>query len=128
MKPGEFPIQSRCNPKKPNEFAAWAMVAPPKLKGAALILSSEYCQLYSEHWWKAGFRHHPKYQTIEWFPPASGDPHWLTSAGLWLPKGTVRSEQDQRVNMVTVLEAMRQADEGNFLEAVETVAKAGKRK
>lgn len=128
MKHGEFPTQDNCDPKKPDEFMAWAMVAPPRMKGAALILPSEYCQLYSGDMWKKGFRWHKRYQEIEWHPPASGDAHWLTSPGKWVPLGTPRSEQDRKVNMVTVLEAMKKADEGDFLAALDHVNKAGKKK
>lgn len=116
MKHGEFPTQERCDPKKPDEFMAWAMVAPPHLRGAALILPSEYCQLYSKHMWDVGFRWYPKYQKKWWQAPASGDPHWLTSPGRWVDhKPGPKTEPD----MVDVLEAMKKVDEDGFFNALE---------
>lgn len=123
MKHGEFPTQAVCDPKKPDEAFAWALVALPHLKGAAMIFPAEYLQMISEHLWKCGFRWHRKYQEIEWWAPASDDPHWLRSPGRWVKKGTPRPDYDQKVNMVTVLDAMKKADEDDFFAALDYINK-----
>lgn len=124
MKRGDFPLQANCDPKKPSEFMAWAMVAPPRIKGAALVLSSEYCQEYSQHLWDLGFRHHKRLQKKKYRPPSLGDPHWLTNPGRWVPI----NEPDppgQEVNMVSMLEAMKKADSKGFYEALNLIKDTG---
>ncbi|QFG13144.1 minor tail protein [Gordonia phage SteamedHams] len=128
MKRGDFPVQSECDPKNPKEFAAWALVALPHMNGAALPMSSEYIQLVSEHLWNAGFRWHRKHQKIKWRPPAAGDKHWLTNPGRWVPMNEPDPEpKDQSVDMLTVLRAMKQADEGDFFKAIEMLNTKGKK-
>lgn len=129
MKRGEFPIQKDCSPKKPDEFAAWALVALPHMQGAALPMSSEYIQMVSKHLWDCGFRWHRKYQKIRWWPPSSGDPHWLTNPGRWKDitwKPDPADKEKQKANMVTVLKAMREADEEDFFGALDMVNQEGK--
>lgn len=122
MDRGDFPTQDVCDPKEAAEFAAWALVALPRINGAALPMSSEYMQLVSEHLWRAGFRWHRKYQLIKWRPPSASDPHWLTNPGRWVPINEPDPEPRRRgPDMVSVLRAMKKADEGNFLSALEQI-------
>lgn len=120
MKRGDFPVQAECNPKKADEFAAWALVALPHMNGAALPMSSEYIQLVSKHLWECGFRWNPKRQRIKWRPPGAGDKHWLTNPGRWVPVNEPDPvPENQAADMLTVLRAMKQADEGDFFAAIE---------
>ncbi len=127
MRTGDFPTQDICNPKKREEAFAWMLVAPPHMRGAALPFSSEYLQMLSGRLWDCGARPHANRQTIEWWPPAGNEPHWLTSPGVWVPKGTPRPAIDRKVNMVTVLNAMKKADEGDFLAALDEINKDKKK-
>ena len=126
MDRGDFPTQDICNPKKPDEFAAWALVALPRINGAALPMSSEYMQEVSDHLWKCGFRWHRKYQQIKWRAPSTTDPHWLTNPGRWVPINEPDPPQ-RGPDMVAVLRAMKKADEGNFLAALEEIGREGKK-
>ncbi|AWY05202.1 minor tail protein [Gordonia phage Margaret] len=122
MKRGDFPVQSECNPKDPEEFAAWALVALPHMNGAALPMSSEYMQLVSKRLWEAGFRWHRKHQQVKWRAPSGDDPHWLTNPGYWVDVNEKDPEpKDRQADMVSVLRAMRQADEGDFFGAIEFI-------
>lgn len=128
MKRGDFPVQDECDPKKPDEFAAWALVALPHMNGAALPMSSEYIQMVSQHLWDLGFRWHRKNQKKKWRAPAMGDAHWLTNPGYWVDKNEPDPEpQDHTPNMVTVLRAMKTADEHDFFAAIEQINKEGKK-
>lgn len=121
MEPGAFPIQRDCSPKNPREFSVWALVALPYIKGAALPMSSEYMQEVSQHLWDAGFRWHRKYQKIKWRAPAAGDPHWLTNPGRWVKIDD--PEPEEKLTLVDLLGAMKAADEGGFLSALEELGK-----
>ncbi|MCA1840054.1 MAG: DUF2744 domain-containing protein [Actinobacteria bacterium] len=133
MRRGEFPLQERCNYKKKREFMAWMMVALPQMNGAALPMSAEYIQLVSEHFWDCGARiplgkdGQPKFQRKWWHPPGLNDPHWLTNPGRWIYGKRPKKDPGQQVNMVTVLEAFKKADEKGFFEAIKDVADAGER-
>lgn len=120
MKRGDFPVQGECDPKKPNEFATWALVALPRMNGAALPMSSEYMQMVSKHLWNAGFRWHRKYQKKKWRAPQMGDAHWLTNPGYWVDVNEPDPEK-KGPNMVEVLAAMKKADEDNFFAALDEV-------
>jgi len=126
MRPGQFPTQAVCDPKNKKEFAAWCLVALPKMRGAALPMSSEYIQLVSEHLWDCGLRWHRKLQTKRWRPPGAQDAHWLTNPGYWVAM-TDKDPEDGGVNMVTVLEAMRKADEKGYLDALTHLDEKGQK-
>lgn len=124
MERGDFPTQDVCDPKEREEFAAWCLVALPHLNGAALPMSSEYIQMVSGHLWDCGLRWHRKLQTVKWRAPSVSDPHWLTNPGRWVPINEPDPEPDKRrPNMVDVLRAMRKADEGDFLAALDEIGK-----
>lgn len=126
MKRGDFPVQAECDPKKPDEFIAWALVALPHMQGAALPMSSEYMQEVSKHLWDCGFRWHRKHQKIKWRAPQASDPHWLTNPGRWVDIHEPEPEGKDKVpDMVDVLRAMRAADEGDFFRAIEYINKEG---
>lgn len=121
MERGDFPLQRDCKPKKPDEFAAWALVALPHMNGAALPMSSEYLQMVSKHLWECGFRWNQRYQKIKWRAPSVGDPHWLTNPGRWVKIDEPEPEGQEGPTMVDVLSAMRQADERGFFDALDKV-------
>jgi hypothetical protein len=124
MERGDFPTQDICDPKKPDEFAAWALVALPRMHGAALPMSSEYIQIVTQHLWDCGFRFHRKYQKIKWRAPSISDPHWLTNPGRWVDVNEPDPAPNERQpNMVNILRAMKKADEGDFLAALDEIGK-----
>ena len=122
MDTGDFPLQANCDPKNPEEFAAWALVALPHMQGAALPMSSEYIQLVSRRLWDAGFRWHRKYQRVKWRAPAMADPHWLTNPGYWVDVNEPEPE-DQNISLVDILSAMKQQDEQGFLGALDELGR-----
>lgn len=127
MRRGDFPVQSECDPSKPDEFATWALVALPHMNGAALPMSSEYMQMVSKHLWDLGFRWHRKKQRRKWRPPAAGDAHWLTNPGRWVSINEPDPDpKKEGPDMLTVLRAMKTADEGDFFAAIEELGKERK--
>jgi hypothetical protein len=134
MQPGDFPLQSRCDLRKPSEAFAWMLVALPQIRGAALPMPSEYLQMVSEHMWDCGARvpNHkvngvrvPDKQTKWWSPPGAGDPHWLTNPGIWT-YGKKPPPPKEGPTMLTMLEAMKKADEENFMGALDKVMRGEK--
>ena len=85
MEDDKLPVQADCNPENPEEFAVWAMVGIPGMKGAPLPFPVKYLRQVSRRLWDAGFRHHPECQTIKYKRPSANDPHWLTNPGSWVP-------------------------------------------
>ena len=85
MKNEQFPTQDNCDSEAPDEFAVWAMVGIPGMKGAGLPFPVTYLRMVSQRLWDAGFRHHPELQTIKYKRPSMDDPHWLTNPGSWVP-------------------------------------------
>lgn len=94
--PDEFPVRGNCDPNDPEEFALWAFVALPGVRGGPLIMPISYYRLVSQRLWDLGFRHVTE-PTLEWVPPTASDPNWITSPGHWVPAGSVDepSEEDQ---------------------------------
>lgn len=121
MERGDFPLQSNCSRKNPDEFAAWALVALPHMNGAALPMSSEYIQMVSKHLWECGFRWNARYQKVKWRAPSVGDAHWLTNPGRWVPIDDPDPEEKDGPTMVDVLNAMKTADEKGFFDALDQV-------
>lgn len=81
----KMPTQESCDPNIPEEFAVWAMVGIPGMRGAPLPFPVGYLKQVSRRLWDAGFRWHPEHQTIRYKRPAADDPHWLTNPGSWVP-------------------------------------------
>ena len=83
-----LPTQGTCNPDNPKEHAIWALIALPGASDTApLVLPVEVMAKWSEHLYKAGFRHHPELQEIFYVPPVN-NPNWVNGAGgRWVEKG-----------------------------------------
>lgn len=94
-KRGEFPTRENCDPNDPEEFALWAFAALPGVRGAPLILPTDFWRLVSKRMWDLGFRHSeaPK---LEWVPPSATDEHWSTSPGRWVPAGSVPRKTEEQ--------------------------------
>lgn len=118
-RPGEFPTRANCDPDDPEEFALWAFVALPNVKGAPLIMPVEFYRQVSKHLHELGFRH-VEAPEKEWVPPSANDPHWATSPGRWVPAGSVvRSEEDEAREAVAKMSQPQQAALFKVLETWE---------
>ena len=85
------PQQHECNPDDPTEAFVWALVGlPAGKKNVPLMVHPDTLGQWSEHLHKAGFRHHPELQQIEWHKPHRGADHWLNGTGRWVEAGTPR--------------------------------------
>ena len=105
---GEFPIRERCDADDPYEFALWAFVALPGVRGAPLIMPVDYYREVSKRLWDLGFRHVAEPE-LEWVPPSASDPNWITSPGQWVPKGQAPklSEEQQAELAMTRMTAQQ---------------------
>ena len=109
--PAEFPTRDNCDPNNPDEFALWAFVAPPGIKGGMLMMPTSYYRLLCRRLWDLGFRHVEE-PTLEWIPPQATDPNWLTSPGRWVPVGSVPkpSEVDEARASVARMSGQQKAE------------------
>jgi len=84
-----LPLQTTCNPDAPDEHLLWALVgmAGPTSQ-APLILPVDIMRKWSEHLYRAGFRHHPELQEIKYVPPTIGDNWVVGAAGEWVDINT----------------------------------------
>lgn len=82
-----FPTRENCDLSDPREMFLWMLAALPGVRGAQLVMPVTYNMVISEHLYECGARlaAEPvkKYQA-----PAANDPHWMTSAGRWVPLDT----------------------------------------
>ncbi|PJE24762.1 MAG: hypothetical protein CK431_04300 [Mycobacterium sp.] len=86
-----FPTRENCDLNDPREMFLWMLAALPGVRGAQLVMPVTYNMVISEHLYECGARlaAEPvkKYQA-----PAANDPHWMTSAGRWVPLDTPDSK------------------------------------
>lgn len=111
-----IPLQSNCDPNKPEEFALWAMVAEAGPSShAPLIFPPAVNKKRSEELWKKGFRHHPELQEIFYIPPHSDANFIEGAAGRWVDKDTYLTPQDTapRIDGLTPAEMKVLRDELN---------------
>jgi hypothetical protein len=106
--PGDFPTRENCDATNPEEAFLWMFAALPGVKGAPLIMPVSYYRHVSKRLWDLGCRPAEE-PTLEWVPPNSSDPNWLTSPGRWVPAGTApkRSEHDQARDAVSKMTAQQ---------------------
>lgn len=117
---GEFPTRVNCDPNDPEEAFLWMFAALPHVKGAPLIMPTEYYRHVSKRLWDLGCRPAEE-PTIEWVAPTANEPHWLTSPGRWVPAGTAekRTEHDEARAALTNMTMLQKAELLKALEALE---------
>ncbi|AMQ66767.1 hypothetical protein SEA_SHAM4_29 [Mycobacterium phage Sham4] len=98
-----IPSQEDHNPNDPKEHVAWALRNLPMIAGTGAITNPLYLSGWSEHLWKAGFRHvdwirgladengyiHVSQlpeQEIKFQPPFRGQRHDMNNAARWVRK------------------------------------------
>lgn len=84
---GEFPTRENCDPNNPEEAFLWMFAALPMVRGAPLIMPIDYYRQISKRLWELGARPAEE-PLLEWVAPTATEPHWLTSPGRWVPRGT----------------------------------------
>lgn len=110
-KRGEFPTRENCSPDDPEEFALWAFAALPGVRGAPLIMPTDYYRQISKRLWDLGFRHVEE-PALEWVAPTANEPHWMTSPGRWVPAGSVPrlSEEEEAKRSVAKMKLQQKAE------------------
>lgn len=89
-----FPTRENCDLEDPKEMFLWMQVALPGVRGAALVMPIEYNMMVSEHYHECGAQlacracGHMAEPVKKYQHPASGEPHWMTAPGRWVPLGT----------------------------------------
>jgi len=121
---GVFPLRENCDPKDPEEFCLWAFAAPPGVNGGQFIMPIDVFRRWSQRFWDLGFRQVEE-PILEYVGPAASEPNWATSAGRWVPAGTVtdddralqaiqtavaRMGHQQKVELYTALQAWEAGD------------------
>ncbi|QAX92849.1 minor tail protein [Gordonia phage Mutzi] len=81
----DFPTVDNCDPDDPDQFAVWAFVGLPGMRGAPLGPPVTWLRMLSRRLWDLGFRYHPELRTLKYRKPHTGDPNFLKSAGEWVP-------------------------------------------
>lgn len=116
----EFPRRETCDPNDPYEFALWAFVAMPGVRGAPLVMPADYWREMSKRLWDLGFRHVEE-PTLEWVPPSASEPNWITSPGRWVPAGSgdQRSDEEKARDAVEKMTAQQRDELFGVLSAGE---------
>ncbi|AEL17862.1 minor tail protein [Mycobacterium phage Trixie] len=100
-----IPSQESHDPNKPREHVAWALRNLPMVAGVGAITHPAYLSDWSEHLWRAGFRHvdwlrgladengnihisRLPTQEIKFQPAFRGQRHDMNNAARWVEKDT----------------------------------------
>lgn len=114
---GVFPTRENCNPNDPEEFALWAFAAPPGVRGAPFIMPIETFREWSKRLWDLGFRHVEE-PTLELIPAGVGEPNWATSAGRWVPAGSVSADEKLRREVESAVARMGHQQKVDLFKAL----------
>jgi hypothetical protein len=117
---GEFPTRDNCDPNDPEEAFLWMFAALPHVRGAPLIMPTEYYRAVSKRLWDLGCR--PTQEpTLEWVAPSATEPHWLTSPGRWVSACSApkRTEQDDARHAIANMSMQQKAELLKVLEDLE---------
>lgn len=94
-KPAAIPMRGNCSLQDPDEAFLWMWVALPGMRGAPMLLSEAQHRMDSRRLWDLGAR--PVEDPIlEYVPPTMAQPDWATSAGRWVPVGSITAEERSR--------------------------------
>lgn len=86
------PTRQTCNLQDPEEALLWMWVALPHVRGGPMLLSEVAHRKDSKHLWELGVR--PVEEPILEYVPVSAAQHdWATSAGTWVPVGSVSADE-----------------------------------
>ena len=107
-RPADFPLRETCDPTNPEEAFLWMLVALPMQRGAPLIMPVEYLRQISRRLWDCGARPVAE-PVIKYRKPMSGDPHWLTAPGQWVPASEPDPEPNPAVQVWEQLTSEQQA-------------------
>ncbi|RAL31144.1 phage gene 29 protein family protein [Rhodococcus sp. AQ5-07] len=110
MQDNESPTRENCDLEDPEEMFLWMFVALPGLKGAPMLLPTEYYRGVSKRLHELGARLVEE-PTLKYQPPRSGDPHWITGMGQWV---TLDTPDPVELTMRTVVQSLSQADRAAF--------------
>lgn len=110
MRDNEIPTREICNLEDPEEMFLWMFVALPGLKGAPMLLPMEYYRGVSKRLYELGARL-TEDATLKYQLPRSGDPHWISGMGQWVPLDTP-DPVDPTVR--TLVQSLSHADRAAF--------------
>lgn len=85
--------------------------ALPGVRGAPLIMPTDYYRMISKRLWDLGCRPSEE-PTLEWVPPSATESHWTTSPGRWVPAGSVpkMSEEEEARQAVGKMKHQQKAE------------------
>lgn len=93
-------------------------VALPGIKGAPLLLPMSFWRMVSKHLYELGARLTGE-QTKKFQPPATGDAHWVTGTGKWVPMDTPEPERSTAEDVVRHLSLKDRSQLAQALRKVE---------
>jgi hypothetical protein len=113
---GEFPTRENCDPNNPEEAFLWMFAALPHVRGAPLIMPTDYYRQVSKRLWDLGGRPSEE-PTLQWVPPTATDPNWITSPGRWVPAGgAVQTEEQEASGALAKMARQQKAELRMVLE------------
>jgi hypothetical protein len=96
-----LPTRETCDLSSPSEMFLWMLVAQPGMNGGHQAMPSSYNMLVSERLHQLGAMLQcpecgfTKVPELQYVPPSTEDPHWLTSPGTWMkPEDVPVSDKD----------------------------------
>lgn len=115
---GVFPTRENCDPNDPEEAFLWMFAAMPGQNGGQLIMPIEYFRSVSKRFWELGARPNVEEPTLEYIPPSASEPNWATSAGKWVPIGSVDESEKQYRTMASAVARMAHPQKVDFYKAL----------
>jgi hypothetical protein len=113
---GEFPTRENCDPNNPEEAFLWMFAALPHVRGAPLIMPTEYYRQVSKRLWDLGSRPSEE-PTLQWLPPSATEANWITSPGRWVSAGSVvRTEEQEAADALAKMARQQKAELRMVLE------------
>lgn len=89
-----FPTRENCDPTKPDEMFWWMFASLPGMNNAFFLMPIIYYRLVSQRLYDLGARikcdncGHSAEPTLKLQIPNSGDRHWMSGQGKWVPMDT----------------------------------------
>lgn len=113
-----IPTRATCNLADPDEAFLWMWVALPHVRGGPMILPETTHRRQSRHMWDLGARPVEE-PTLEYVPASAAQPDWATSAGTWVPMGSVSQEDRDYRALQSGIARLGLAQKAEMREALE---------
>lgn len=128
----KLPTRENCDLSDPSEMFLWMLVALPGVNGGHQVMPSSYNMLVSEHMHRLGAMLEcpqcgfTKVPELQYVPPSTEDPHWLTSPGTWKkPEDMTPQEQSETDEIDSALDALSATQRAALFKRLQERQKGG---